>query len=288
MKIGLILMPTERGLKVVERGENLFAEKVLIGRAPSLLNFVIELSNAMKLDLSPLKAPPDFSARGILSVEALAPLSLVAKIPGKYYRSQPQPSETMLLAMLENALGWHIGEKERNPILKKLEKRHKTPAHKSNVGFGSLLQWHIHFAASHIPASMHYDDLWAQHLRGSSFPDGSRNYDASMIPLMNAKRAGQIVVGDTADARREPGLLRDFAEGDKINIALLRPHFPQYYASPTPREYIVPDGPFRYRIETSRAVADLIHSALQQPDAPLYLGSNEGWVEATWEEINEQ
>jgi CRISPR-associated protein Cas5 len=240
----------------------------------------------MKLDLSILKAPPDFTARALLTIDALAPLSMVVKMPGKYYRGQPQPSDMMLFAMLENALGWHIAEKERNDLLKKLEKRHKSPTQKSNVGFGSLLQWHVRFATRQIPPSMHYDDLWAQHLRGSSFADGSRNYDESMIPLMNAKRAGKITVGDTADAKRDPELLRDFQEGDKINIALMRPHFPQYYASPTPREYIVPEGPFRYRIETSSALLKLIGEAVESPLAPLYLGSNDGWVEASWEVIN--
>ena len=239
----------------------------------------------MKLDLSLLQRPPDFSARAILAVEALAPLSLVAKMPGKYYRSQPEPSEAMLLGMLENALGWHIADKERNLLLKKLEKRHKRATARTNVGFGSLLQWHLRFSVKQIPVSMHYDDLWAQHLRGSSFADGSRNYDRRMIPLMNAKRAGQITVGDTADAKRDVNLIEDFVEGDKINIAILRPHFPQYYASPTPREYIVPAGPFRYRVETSAALASALASAVEQPAAPLYLGSNDGWVEATWEEI---
>jgi len=241
----------------------------------------------MNLDLTPLRVSPDFSARGLLTVEALAPLSMVAKMPGKYYRSQPEPSEMMLLAMLENALGWHLAEADRNRVLSGLGKRHKVPAQKSNVGFGSVLQWHVRFVFKHIPAAMHYDDLWAQHLRGSSFPDGSRNYDADMIPLMNAKRAGKIAVGDTADCKRDPGLLRDFQDGDKINITLLRPHFPQYYASPTPREYIVPSGPFRYRLETSRALADLIGQALDDPQSPLYLGSNDGWVDATWEALHE-
>ena len=239
----------------------------------------------MKLDLSLLQNPPNFSARAILAVEALAPLSLVAKMPGKYYRSQPEPSDAMLLGMLENALGWHIADPERNALLKRLEKRHKRATARTGVGFGSLLQWHLRVAARQIPVSMHYDDLWAQHLRGSSFADGSRNYDRRMIPLMNAKRAGRVTVGDTADAKRDLDLIENFAEGDKINIAILRPHFPQYYASPTPREYIVPDGPFRYRIETSAALVNLLARAIEAPAAPLYLGSNDGWVEATWEEI---
>ena len=179
----------------------------------------------MKLDLSLLREAPDYSARALLIIDALAPLSMVAKMPGKYYRSQPEPTDGMLLAMLENALGWHIAVKERDALLKVLAKRHNQTAQRSGVGFGSVLQWHVRIVSRHIPDAMHYDDLWAQHLRGSSFPDGSRNYDSTMIPLMNAKRGGQITTGDTADAKRDPELLQNFQSGDKINIALLRPHF---------------------------------------------------------------
>jgi CRISPR-associated protein Cas5 len=239
----------------------------------------------MQLNLSILRAMPEYSTRALLSVEALAPLSLVAKMPGKYYRSQPEPTDGMLLAMLENALGWHIAVKEREVLLKTLAKRHKKAAEKSGVGFGSILQWHVRIASRFIPDAMHYDDLWAQHLRGSSFPDGSRNYDSSMIPLMNAKRGGHITTGDTADAKRDPELIHHFKSGDKINIALLRPHFPQYYASPTPREYIVPNGAYRYTIETSPGLANLLANAIEQPAAPLYLGTSEGWVDANWEVI---
>jgi CRISPR-associated protein Cas5 len=239
----------------------------------------------MELDLTPLRPTPEFSEKALLSVEALTPLSLVAKMPGKYYHSQPEPTDGMLLAMLENALGWHISVKEREALLKVLSKRHKSPTQRSGVGFGSILQWHVRITTRQIPESMHYDDLWAQHLRGSSFPDGSRNYDSTLIPLMNAKRHGDITTGDTKDARRDPELLREFKSGDKINIALLRPHFPQYYASPTPREYIVPEKAFRFRVETSPDLAVLLAEAIAEPAAPLYLGSNDGWVEAQWEEI---
>lgn len=218
------------------------------------------------LDLSVLKTAPDFAAKGLLTVEALAPLSLVVKMPGKYYRSQPQPSEMMLLAMLENALGWHIAEVERNQLLRRLGARHQSPVQKSNVGFGSLLQWHVRFVFKHIPASMHYDDLWSQHLKHSDerHINGARNHDASAIgPMNEALRTGMM------------------------NVKELRPRFPQYYVSPTPREFIVPDGPFRYRIETSPALAELLSQALERPDAPLYLGSSEGWVEATWETLHD-
>lgn len=234
----------------------------------------------MSLDLSLLKAPPDLSAQGVLHVEALAPLSMVVKMPGKYYRSQPKPSELMLLAMLENALGWHIAEDDRNKLLRWMSRKHHGERPRSGVGFGSVLAWHVEFGPSFVPPLMHYDDLWAQHLRGSSFPGGSRNYDASAIPLMNAVRGGRASVGDTAKAQRGEHLLRDFEEGALVNIAVLRPHFPQYYASPTPREYVEPQGEYRFALRTSPYLMDLLREALDNPAAPLYLGSNDGWVEA--------
>jgi CRISPR-associated protein Cas5 len=239
----------------------------------------------MQIDLALLKPPSDFSARAILTIDALAPLSMVAKMPGKYYRSQPEPSDLMLLGLLENALGWHLGSPERDTVLKYLEKRHKSRAGRSGVGYASLLHWHVRFTMRRIPDAMHYDDLWAQHLRGSSFAAGSRNYDRATIPLMNAKRRGDITTGDTADAGKDSALIRDFKSGDKVHLNVLRPHFPQYYASPTPREYVVPNGPYRYTVETSPEVAARLAAAIENPAAPLYLGSNDGWVEATWEPI---
>lgn len=237
----------------------------------------------MDCELGFLKQAPEFSARVKLTIDALAPLSMVAKMPGKYYRSQAEPTEPMLYGLLENALGWHIGVKEREQLLRKLKQKHRQDPVKSNVGFGSLLQWHLRFIVCVVPPVMRYDDLWAQHLKGASFVGGSRNYDLCAIPIMNAVRSGQVTVGDTADAKKDSALLRDFQNGDKVHLNVLRPHFPQYYASPTPREYVVPDGSYKYVVETSSALSDLLSRALANPAAPLYLGSSDGWVDVSWE-----
>jgi CRISPR-associated protein Cas5 len=219
----------------------------------------------MKLDLSILRATPEYSVTGLLSIEALAPLSMVAKMPGKYYRSQPGPTNGMLLAMLENALGWHISVKERDALLKVLSKRHKNPAERSGVGFGSVLQWHVRIANRSIPDSIHYDDLWAQHLKAQDerHTKGSRNHDSRIIGTLNEANMNWT----------------------DIDVKAIRSYFPQYYVSPTPREYIVPDGTFRFRVETSPDLAELLANAITDPAAPLYLGSNEGWVDAKWEEV---
>ncbi|MDO7886912.1 hypothetical protein [Hymenobacter cheonanensis] len=236
------------------------------------------------LPLDLLLPPPDYTARGILEISALSPLSMVAKMPGKYYASQSEPTQAMLLGALENALGWHLGEVERNQLIKTLEKKHKHKAQASGVGFRSLLQWHVRFGVLVVPPLLYYDDLWTQHLKGKTFVDGSRNYDAQAIPFMNAKRGGLVTTSDAAKARKGAEVLADFQEGDEVSITVLRPYFPQYYSSPTLRGYVEPQGPYRVGIETSPALAEVLRAAIADPAAPLYLGSNDGWIELDWHE----
>ena len=245
----------------------------------------------MKLDLNFLLQPPDFSARAMLTVDALAPLSMVTSMPGKYYRSQPEPTDEMLYGLLENALGWHITGKtdvERDKLAKKLAKRHRTSGKISGIGFMSLLQFHVRITTRVIPPLLHYDDLWSQHLRGASFVGGSRNYDYRAIPLMNAERAGRVRIADLSEERgysKDSEKLTNFQEGDGIHPNVIRPYFPQYYASPTPREYVIPQGAYRYRLEMSAEISRLLAEALENPVAPLYLGSSDGWVEVSYEEL---
>lgn len=236
------------------------------------------------LPLTLLLSSPEFTTRGTLEINALAPLSMVAKMPGKYYTSQSQPTELMLLGALENALGWHIGEVERNQLIKTLEKKHKRKAQASGVGFRSLLQWHVRFGVMVVPPLLHYDDLWTQHLKGKTFAEGSRNYDAQAIPFMNAKRGGLVTTSDAAKARKGSEALTEFELGDEISITVLRPYFPQYYSSPTQRGYVEPQGPYRVGVETSPALAAALQAAVADPAAPLYLGSNDGWIELDWHE----
>jgi len=99
----------------------------------------------MKCDLNFLLEDPDFSTKAKLTIDALAPLSMVTSMPGKYYRSQPEPTDEMLYGLLENALGWHISTKERNELLKQLKKKHNQELYESGVGYASLLQFHLRF-----------------------------------------------------------------------------------------------------------------------------------------------
>jgi len=237
----------------------------------------------MKLELNFLLEKTNLTTRGKLIIDALSPLSMVSSLPGKYYRSQREPTPQMLYGLIENALGWHISDKERKEIEKKLKKKFGMELEKSGVGFVSILQFHLRFSTSVIPPLLHYDDLWAQHLKGGSFIGGSRNYDNQAIKIMNAERAKKIVINDLGASSKNADKFHNFQDDDKIHVSVVRPYFPQYYVSPTPREYVIPQGEYIFVAETNENLAEMIKKAFENPAAPLYLGSNDGWVEARWE-----
>jgi len=77
------------------------------------------------INIEALFEKPKTTAKAGLFIEPLAPLSLVTSMPGAYYKSQREPSEFMIYGMLENLLGWHFTDSERNPIIKDLKKHFK-------------------------------------------------------------------------------------------------------------------------------------------------------------------
>lgn len=245
----------------------------------------LETPRLPKLDFSFLAKESDFLTRGKIIIDVLAPLSMVASLPGKYYRSQREPTPQMLYGLIENALGWHISDVERKELEKKLKKKYGRELEKSGVGFVSVLQFHLRFTTSLIPPLLHYDDLWAQHLKGGSFIGGSRNYDSRAIKIMNAERGKKVAINDLGGSSKDSDKLHNFEENDKIHVNVVKPYFPQYYVSPTPREYVIPQGEYVFVIETTETLAKMLKSAFENPAAPLYLGSNDGWVEARWEDF---
>lgn len=222
----------------------------------------------MNLNLDFLLEPPDFSVRGKLTIEALAPLSMVSSMPGKYYRCQPEPTDEMLFGMIENAFGFHLtgkSDKERDKLIKKISQKHKVEIQKSDVGFSSFLQFHIRIATRFVPDSIHYDDYWSKHAKHTDqrHINGSRNHDYRAISTLNRVKREEIT----------------------LNEKELIGYFPQYYISPTQRGYVVPKGSYRYVLETSETISKLLSEKLDNPIAPLYLGSNDGWIDVSYEEL---
>lgn len=268
------------------------------------------MSDQHLLDFSFFFEPPDLTVLGVLHIEVLAPLSLVVAQPGAYYRSQAAPTDHMLYGLLENALGWHLDVYgfKREDLYKALQKRAKNMQDKkspwigsdwltgkansntSGVGFWSLLQHHLRFEPPHIlPAVERYEDLWSQHLHRSddNFDGASRHYDPSMEEVITLARQERILYSsrDNADVKTLKDIDAGLQAGQKVYKSALKPRFPQYFVSPTKREYVIPKGDYRFRVQTTTSVSKLIAQALDDPAAPLYLGSNDGWVEVDWEVI---
>lgn len=260
-----------------------------------------------KLDLEFFLEPPELTENGKIVIEALAPLSMTTTQPGTYYRSQSSPTSDMLYGMIENALGWHFGPKDRTKILKKLRKIAKKKLDRgdnlkksewitgkeddeSGVGYKSILQHHLKFVDPHIePETVHFDDLWARHVRGSgaTFPGGSRNYDIRLEKIVNMEKESIISFGDSAKHDiRDPQELVGVSEDDKVHFNAIRPQFPQYYTSPTPREYVIPKGNYVFPVKTTGTLKEKIKQALRNPSSPIYLGTNDGWIEASWEDFS--
>lgn len=255
------------------------------------------------MDLSFFLEPPERTVKGYLVIEALAPLSMSTAQPGAYYHSRSAPSEYMLYGLLENALGWHFPEDVRREIFKKARKvakkrlgrgheLKKTPwidgseDDASAAGFESLLQHHFKFSGtSYEPPVERFDDYWTRHVhgRGTSVPGGSRNNDYRIESIANMAKRDEISFGDSKTYQiRDPEQLSEVVEGDKVHMNAIRPHYPMHYGSPTKREYVVPERPYRFRAETTPTVSEMISEALKDPAAPLYLGTSEGWVHAEW------
>ena len=254
------------------------------------------------MDLSFFLDPPERSVRADLVVEALAPLSLVSAQPGSYYQGAPAPSDAMLLGLLENALGWHLGPADRKAAIKSLRKQAKKVHRKtewagspwltddptgSDSGFVSLLGHHLAFdGLREIPPVLGYDDLWARQAhRSDDFWGGSRRYDARLEDVVTKLRAGDVKLTSKGKATHADleSVERGVEAGETVFQTALKPRFPYYYTSPTRRGYVVPLGAYRFGASTTPAVSDLIGEALADPAAPLYLGSNDGWVDARWE-----
>ena len=266
----------------------------------------------MQIDLSFFTDPPELEQNATLKVAALAPLSMVSAQPGSYFRSEITPSVEMVYGLLENALGWHFEDKTRRTIFKALQKAAKKEHGKkdqyknsewlkgkpigSGSGYFSFLQYHLSINMHEVEQQpLTYDDLWSMHLRtqGDSFVGGSRSYDNSLeqlISLSRKKLKGEdgkelspaIAFGDKKDfVTLSLEELKQITEG-KVKTTSLKPYFPHYYVSPKTRGYVVPKEQYTFSATCTKKLSNLLNEAIGTPSAPLYLGSNDGWVDVKW------
>jgi hypothetical protein len=237
------------------------------------------------------KEAPVLDTKVSISITALAPLSLVDSLPGGYYRSRPAPTKSMLLGLIENALGWHFSEKERKAIIKTIPwgttsaKPTKTPKKLfTQLGqFLPLLQHHIQIEHIEIPPHTVFQDLSNFQLTRVSNAVNKLVTDITLAdprirPALSAVKAGSITLSDT-NSKVTPGATPlNFKHGDVLRIQDFGPYVGATYASPVNREYVSWSKPCRLDLHVHLSTWSTILPALLQPDVPLYLGHSEGWV----------
>lgn len=261
-----------------------------------------------KLDISLLFKKPEFEKEAILMIEPLAPLSMVASMPGSFYKTLSEPSNFMIYGMIENLLGWHFPDNVRRDIFKKIEKNWKKNLKtevviklSSNVGYQPIIQNHIlieHpvFLKPHVE---YYEDYWTQHLKDSDrrHLGGSRNYSWDVEEILSKARQEFEKANNNLKLELEKDSKNELLKKSITELKTLyeanqtenfkdnKDKFPKYYSSPKKREFIIVDGKYGYKIKTSNAILEFLKDAITNNQAPTHLGTNEGWVDATIIEI---
>lgn len=226
------------------------------------------------LNLSILQKEPELNLEAILEIEPLAPLSMVPEMPGSYYKTLKSPDKKMLCGLFENILGWHIDLADRKSIIKELIKIRKKQKidYKDEVKgstFAPLLMEYFEINLTYMPSSTFYDDLWSRAYRRADaivHPKGTFNISFDLIPLKrelkrNEKNSKQI------DDKTMEKFFKDNIE-----------KFPQYYSSPTGREYAIINGKYEIKLTIDPQLFELIQEMLNYENIG-YLGSSEGWVD---------
>lgn len=244
----------------------------------------------MKTDLSILFQKPETDKQVMLTIEPLAPLSIVSTLPGSYYKSLDKPTKANLCGMFENVMGWHIGKKDRSKILKKMKQVYKKSyqvlyfdIETSAVGYTSLLGHLFEIELPLIPPIVtRYDDYWTQHLKDvdERHLNGTSNIDIKGIREKRKMYEELENISNNKDLKSN----EKQKEKDKIIKPFVAKYCPMYYSSPTPREFIVLDGNYQIKLLISSHLLNGLERSLDENNI-AYLGTNEGWVNLSIKEI---
>lgn len=237
------------------------------------------------LDLSILRKIPELNLKVVLEIEPLAPLSMVSELPGSYYKTLKIPDKKMLCGLFENILGWHIDLPDRKSIVKELSRIRKTQAKvKPELSFSDktkgstycpLLMDYFEITLPLIPELNFYDDLWKKAFRRSDasvHPKGTPNISYNLIPL---KR--QLKRSEKSPMQVDDKSLETFFKENTEQ-------FPQYYTSPTAREYIYTKGMYEISIDIDHHLYIKLKEQLLNENLG-YLGNSEGWVNLNFAEL---
>lgn len=243
----------------------------------------------MNIDVSILKRIPQLDVKAQLVIEPLAPLSMVAYIPGAYYKTVQIPTKKMLCGIFENVLGWHFTSEVRKEIRKDMEESYKKQGCKDFKSFqeGSTYEPLLmeYFEIEGTPqvkfdSVCFYNDLWSRlHSRRehkSSFKkhiSGCRNIDKNVALFLQYKL-------EELDKNKElKG--KDKSNKETEIYASSECTFPLYYPTPTKREYIhLENGKYVFNMLIDNELLGMLEKRLETYNM-AYLGNSEGWIDIT-------
>lgn len=225
------------------------------------------------MDMNLLFVEPKLDVKTLVTIQPLAPLSMVNSIPGSYYKTERFPTKFMLCGLFENILGFHFSDKDRRAIRNKLKQHLKRefkitfPDDKSPVGYLPIVH-HLFEIQKPIvlPPIKLYEDLWTQHLIGSDERHlrGVTNYDWKV--------------------EREITQLENSSTARNKFFSEHQHKFPFYYRSPQRREFLIADGDFLIKIHLTDGLFQALNDITQISNTG-YLGTSEGWVNLSLKEL---
>ena len=238
------------------------------------------------IDISILSKDPKLDVKARLTIQPLAPLSMVSELPGSYYKSLKVPSKKMICGLIENVIGWHFSPKIRTSIIKQIENnRHVSLKYENGSTYKPLLM--DYFDLGNYPiitfdSFCFYDDLWA------------RNHSRRDSAIQHAKRCRHVnssMMGKWNDQRNSIDKNDDLNKEDKkekmklidANYLNKIPFF--YHVLPTKREYIVMEnGTYSYDAVFDNNLYSVLSIKLLDNNIS-YLGNSEGWVHIEIEKL---
>lgn len=223
----------------------------------------------MMMDISILGKEPILDKMAVLTITPLAPLSMVAEMPGSYYKTLSKPSKKMLCGLFENVLGWHFDLDTRKSIAKDVKqfrqkKKLQYDSHVVGSTYVPLLMDFFEIEGDpkiEMVSFCDYDDLWSRSYRRE---DGAKIH-------FNGTRFMNF------DSIKEYKENRNSGNDEKWLTANMD-KIPMFYATPTAREYIDFRGEYKYQLKLSSDLLDLLNDRVQKYNLG-YLGNNDGWID---------
>lgn len=234
----------------------------------------------MKIDISLLFEKPELDSSVILIIQPLAPLSMVSDLPGSYYKTERMPTKFMICGLFENLLGWHFSVEDRKKVYKKMlathKKRHNLILKKqeSNVGYQPFVCYYFEMTSQiFFPVLLNYEDLWTQHLIGADerHAKGVINYD------WRIENESNVIKEKIRNKELKDKDLGDFFKDNRAK-------FPLYYRSVPKREFVIAKGKYKFKLNINSKLLDLLKRACSDMNIG-YLGTSEGWVDVSFQEV---